>query len=62
MGIGVGLRIRGLLVSGLLVRVRLLIARLLVGIVWRDLLMARVLRILRVLLAPGRLLFWPHGR
>ena len=59
MGIGVGLRIRGLLVSGLLVRVRLLIVRLLVGIVWRDLLMARVLR---VLLAPGRLLFWPHGR
>ena len=44
----VGLR---LLVARLLVRIRLLVPRLLV----------RVL-VLRVLLAPGRLLSWPHGR
>ena len=47
------LRIRvGLLVAGLLIRIRLLVPRLLV----------RVVLVLRVLLAPGRLLSWPHGQ
>src|SRR5690606_2542386 len=46
------LRVRvRLLVAGLLVGIRLLVPRLLVRVV-----------VLRVLLAPGRLLSWPHGQ
>ncbi|GAA2340455.1 hypothetical protein GCM10010246_26830 [Streptomyces cuspidosporus] len=48
LGLLVGIR---LVISRLLVRVGLVIPRLLIGV-----------RILRVLLAPGRLLSWPHGQ
>ncbi|MEU7240373.1 hypothetical protein [Streptomyces sparsogenes] len=48
LGLLVGIR---LVISRLLVRVGLVVPRLLIGV-----------RILRVLLAPGRLLSWPHGQ
>lgn len=46
----------------LLIGIRLVVTRLLV---WVGLLVPRLLigvRVVRVLLAPGRLLSWPHGQ
>ncbi|MGO4749897.1 hypothetical protein AB4212_14955 [Streptomyces sp. 2MCAF27] len=60
--LGLALRLPRLRRLGLLIRIRLVVTRLLIRV---GLLIPRLLigvRILRVLLAPGRLLSWPHGQ
>ncbi|GHB13070.1 hypothetical protein GCM10010346_40630 [Streptomyces chryseus] len=49
----------GLLVTGVLAGLR--VPRLLVRLMRAGLLVRILVRVLRVLLAPGRLLSWPHG-